>query len=381
MFIAKREDGSYYSLLDGKPIPNSGPYFCPACGGKLQMKVGEKRRPHFAHYRADCNASTERESLYHLEGKRQLYYLLKKYGNTTMEHYVIETRQRIDVLLETKNRRYAVEFQCSTIPATLMVERTKSYFSQNLFPLWILSKKRFQNTLHQTISSFEWLYLNYPTHSPTPFFISFCPYDKKFRYIIPYFPYSQQKAFILSLSTENLYVHHFPSMKFPSYWRKRWVEYKRKWRYEYCLYNGMIALKKYCYQHYGVSLTQLPAEIGLPVPSQFFMQTPLIEWQAWLFYDCIFTVPTGSIIHLPSVVQMFERRVKEGKIKIRTLPLVERVDYTNAVRQYVEALVAIGLLSKKMENIYVKRRSINSNANMEELMKQDERFIKAISLV
>lgn len=116
-------------------------FYCPQCKGSVQLKVGDIVIPHFAHRKdTACSASfSEGESPNHLNGKRLLYqFLTAVQKEVALEPLVSKISQRPDLLVKTGKKSYPIEFQCSTIPISLLEERTAGYRKAGMEPIWIL---------------------------------------------------------------------------------------------------------------------------------------------------------------------------------------------------------------------------------------------------
>ncbi|WP_404449315.1 hypothetical protein LG307_06985 [Sutcliffiella horikoshii] len=379
MFVAKRKDGSFFSLLDWKNredverLTKGELFFCPACHSTLRLKHGQVRKVHFAHMNDSCNASSESETHYHLEGKAKLYESLRHSNDkTTLEHYIPSTNQRADVYMETGHRKYAFEFQCSTISKAEFSKRTKLYEISHIRPVWILGKEKLGKIQPQMkFSPFQWQFLQrHNAHSP-PFILTFCPNTTRFHYLYPSFSFNSSTTYISSITSKSWIEHPtFQNIQHAT-WKEHFLHYKKKWRYSYSLYKTHNHLRSYCYTKMNIPLSLFPAEIGLPVPSFYRLHTPVIEWQAWLYFDSIFHTPLHSIIHVPTVLKNFKRRITGSHICLRELPLVKVGFYEDAVVEYLEALVSIGALKRESPMIYRKIKKELPYASMEGACKQD----------
>ena len=112
-------------------------FICPQCKSELQLKIGKVKTPHFAHFRdANChNLFSEGESETHLLGKLALYDFFKKANkNVVLEPYLATLSQRPDLLVQDRDRTYAIEFQCSTIDLDLVSKRTSGYIQHGIHP-------------------------------------------------------------------------------------------------------------------------------------------------------------------------------------------------------------------------------------------------------
>lgn len=137
-------------------------FYCPSCKGRVCLKAGEIKRPHFAHYRNDaCHVFSEGETEEHLEGKIQLAtYLKMRETNVQLESYLPELQQRPDILFEKENRKIAIEFQCSSISVDSVMRRTQGYLDANYEVIWILGN-HFKYTNRLTAFHKACLYSNY----------------------------------------------------------------------------------------------------------------------------------------------------------------------------------------------------------------------------
>ncbi|WP_054754828.1 competence protein CoiA [Piscibacillus salipiscarius] len=117
------------------------PHYCPECQQKVVLKAGQVVIPHFAHIkRVQC--SHQGESQTHLEGKIKLYNWCIKQGlYAKLEHIIPSIDQRVDVLVKLGGKWAAIEFQCSPISTTDLLDRTLGLASRNVYPFWIFGPK------------------------------------------------------------------------------------------------------------------------------------------------------------------------------------------------------------------------------------------------
>ncbi|KMJ58156.1 hypothetical protein AB685_09550 [Bacillus sp. LL01] len=378
MFVAKMKDGSFFSLLDWKKredierMIKGELFYCPACDSTLRLKKGQVRKIHFAHINDSCKASSESETLYHLEGKAKLYESLLHYKKTTLEHYIPSTNQRADVFVETDNRQYAFEFQCSNLSQSEFNRRTKLYEREGIRPIWIIGKDKL-GSMSQIIklSPFQWRFLQRASPLNPPYILSFCPEKSLFFYLYPTFSFNSSTTYLTFMTHKNWIeqpvFQHFHSAP----WKEHYLRYKLKWRYEYSLYKPYYKLRSFCYNKMKITLSLFPAEIGLPVPSFYQIHSPILEWQAWLYFDSIYQRQQSSIIHLPTVLKNFKARIKNSQIKVRDLPLVKGGSYEDAIVEYLDVLVVIGVLEKVTPVIYRKLKKERPYHSLEEALHQD----------
>lgn len=115
-------------------------FHCPQCHGRMWLRLGDVRIPHFAHEAgAGCrNDFSEGESPEHLAGKQILYDMFTNMGlRTGMETRIPSIGQRPDLLVEKDGRAHAIEFQCSPISRSLINERTGGFTSIGVETHWI----------------------------------------------------------------------------------------------------------------------------------------------------------------------------------------------------------------------------------------------------
>lgn len=115
-------------------------FHCPQCEGRMWLKLGDVRIPHFAHQAGtECREEfAEGESEAHLKGKQLLYEMFGNLGLPTgMETRIKAIRQRPDLLVEKEGHAHAIEFQCSPISGSAVNERTKGYRSLDIGVHWI----------------------------------------------------------------------------------------------------------------------------------------------------------------------------------------------------------------------------------------------------
>ncbi len=384
MFVAKMKNGSFFSLLDWKKredierLTKGESFYCPACDSRLQIKQGQVRRIHFAHTNNSCKASTESESPYHLEGKVKLYETLLQNNQPILEHYIPTTNQRADIYMETDYGRYAFEFQCSSLSAADFNRRTKLYEKEGIRPIWIIGREKLgpqdRTVSPLKLSPFQWRFLQRPAPHSSPYITSFCPHRSIFSYIQPTFSLNSSTTYITMKTSKNWIEQPVFKKEQSTLWKDHYLHYKKKWRYEYSFYKPYQKLRSYCYGKMHFPLSLFPPEIGLPVPSFYHIHTSIIEWQAWLYFDSIYHAPASSMILLPSVLKNFRFRLKSSDIVKRDLPLIKVGSYENAIVEYLDALVAIGVLRRETPTIYRKLHDSGRLPSLDEALRRD-RFV------
>lgn len=354
-------------------IKASAPYYCPCCATELVIKAGSIKIPHFAHKsNVSCHASSEPESPYHLLAKRQLFAWLNAYGyQAELEAYLPAIKKRADILVKMKDKTYAFEFQCSTISEAVFIERTESYKSIDITPIWILAEKHIKRLdVHEfRLSAFQWLFVT--GRSAYPFLWTYCPERNQLfalKGITPFSPATvlaeMTSAPLPLLSPKQLLPRIHEQFLFLTLWR-----YKRK---SWCLHRAKTAnlqdpLFLSLYRNRLTAAT-LPIEVGIPVKGMALIKTAAIEWQTWLYLDVLHKREAGQLVQLGAFLQSFQKRVAKGVITLRPLPLVKR-DTFHPVYEYISFLTQAGYLTETTAGWYKLTKEIPIPQTM---MEQEE---------
>lgn len=120
---------------------------CPACEKPYEYCHGKVKIPYFRHMdKAACEDKySESETEEHLKGKRGLYeWIIKQNGvkNAVLEGWLPETKQRPDIMFEYNNKKYVIEYQCSTI-ATEYIERHELFQTAGIHDIWICGTEKY----------------------------------------------------------------------------------------------------------------------------------------------------------------------------------------------------------------------------------------------
>ena len=391
LLVAKRSNGTFLSLADHWTkkelchIRKQEQFQCPVCQGNLHLKLGEKRSWHFAHERDfTCHIQTEPESPYHLQGKKQLFeWLSMDYKYVYLEPFIKKIRQRPDLLIIDRGKRYAVEYQCSNIPQQLFVKRTKAYLQIGIIPIWIIGAKRIKR-LSETafaISNFQFLFTRFNESLPQFYLTYYCSDTKQFLFLSSMMSFSSQYV-LSSMSfykrnevSLNQLLHFTPNVP-PLSVFSSWIIKKKSWRMTaHHPYKISNYFKQFFYQK-GLTLGQLPAEAGIPVLSMIMIETPAILWQGWILVMFIHPRKHGEFIYFDDILSQFNKQIIKGIIKLRHLPLVEDRHYSFAIMEYLQELTKIEVLKKVGRKKFKKVRHCKVPRSLEEALHLDHEWMK-----
>ncbi|WP_317906723.1 competence protein CoiA, partial [Bacillus subtilis] len=84
------------SYSEWRYLQKAGRFRCPICNQQVRMRLGTKRRWHFAHQKSEqCPSGGEGESDEHVRGKQLLFHWAAKQNKATqLETYLRESKQR-----------------------------------------------------------------------------------------------------------------------------------------------------------------------------------------------------------------------------------------------------------------------------------------------
>ncbi|WP_050614332.1 competence protein CoiA [Bacillus testis] len=330
---------------------------CPCCKGKVMMKAGRVMVPHFAHLSKEECAASEPESVVHLQGKKHLFRWLSKQGyNVQLEMYFPAIKQRADLYIEKAKWRFAFEFQCSLITSEEVRKRTLGYKKLGIRVIWILNADLLKNGrgTECTLSSFQWSAAFGTMHAPRLFFYS--PHNEQFTILQHIIPFSSRQCFcnrwIKRMSAITLYdlLNMAPDHKNPL---QRWHHKKLAWRINACRYADYSSPFFTALYETNIAPATLPLEIGIPVPGGFMYETHCVEWQFWLYRECMSKLSINEGFHRFDWRGTVVSLIKQQKISLRLLPGLSYLDAFWPADMYLEALVILGILQEKSEGFYV----------------------------
>ena len=325
-------------------------FYCPECKEKLILKIGRQKIPHFAHYRVTNCSRYENESSYHLAGKEKLYLWLKDQGfQPQLEPYDQTIAQRPDICFTYQGIKIAIEFQCSIISEPLMKKRTNAYTSNNYYPIWILGGNQFKRKKAEivSISSFQYSFLSIKDEKSCLLF--YCPNSNQLIFVRQIIPTTLRNA-VATISIVPLQqVSINDLLTPPKYtpfsvisWQKEMNHFKTNYALSPKAFKDPFL--RYLYENHH-HITQLPPEIGLPVPSSPFIKTPPIIWQSYIYFDVIQKLNIGDQFSIHDVIIAIAQRIRKKQIIIRDFSL-GKGDVLLPVNEYLNLLVQCQYLIK-----------------------------------
>ena len=392
LLVALKKNGDYLSLLNEFErnelikLRDTESFLCPACREAVQLKLGKQRMYHFAHIAGSgCKASSEQESRYHLYGKKYLHdWLVNQSLNVEIEPYLKQISQRPDLLVEYNRKKYAIEFQCSTIEPALFTKRTNFYRKIEVQPIWILGAKKVVRKSANSFrfSSFQWLFMRVNDRAQLPIIYYFCPETCEFLVINQISPFTSTEAFgtLHNLSTHQLpfsKVLHFPTTQIN--FTEQWNNKKKRWRVQFASFPSKTD-RRFVQELYQAKIppSYIPAEAGLPVKSMYWIETPAIIWQMWILLDNIINKKIGEIITFQSVYQSFLKRRSTRCIKTRTPPLIDQSHFSFAVMEYLQTLTNLHILTKIDKKTFKKMNDCKIPNSLEEAFVFDQEVIRIL---
>ncbi|MDT8862738.1 competence protein CoiA family protein [Alkalihalobacillus sp. MEB130] len=384
MFNAKLKDGTVISMMDPwhlselKELRKKRSFFCPVCHSLVQLKLGTTKLWHFAHQaNSNCMNSLEKETYYHLNGKRQLFNWLKnEQVDVAMEVYLPLIRQRPDLLFRFNHQIYALEFQCSPIHSTLLDSRTSGYEQLGIIPLWILGGNRLKRHGPHTFSMrpFEWHTIR--TLDNNEAVVSyFCPDQSKFGSLHQLTPYSTTR--LIASYQETVAVNtSIESFLFPkpihAKMIEKWLTVKKHWRYHRPTpYKAKAEThhQNLLYRH-RIPPSLFPIEAGWPSNHHQLIATSPFHWQTYLLIEFFQHQPLFEVFSIRLAIHCIQPFFERKTFMLR-FPN-ENKNWTDAIHGYFQFLVQIGYLEKKGQHSFRRVRDMIVPSTVEEAISLDQ---------
>lgn len=366
MFVAKMNEDfisllNYFSREQLIELRKTNSFTCPACKEPLLLKVGKIKIPHFAHFaKSNCLAHfSEKESEIHLLGKLQLFQFFKEQYNVFLEPYLKDLQQRPDLLVHKENKKYAIEFQCSTVDIDIIKARTDNYMKHQYIPIWILQTpkiidKKAQGLCKIQLTSFQKHFIQ---QTPTQeFLITYNPLQKVFYYLSNLL-YLYGNSYLATVQTLPIHSQKFPFMnpkklsfsKFQLHY-STYLTYRQKYVTNKVFISRTGVNDPLLRSVYELQLNRLELPLFLGVPTKLSQAIPIfqIEWQTALFYFLRLHnlhLQIVDIKHIKQFLRWLRQECTNNQVKavlnyIEWLKMINITDVTSLVKheKIVESL-------------------------------------------
>lgn len=367
-------------LRELERIRHEETFLCPACGTDVIMKLGQKKRWHFAHqYNKSCPYELEAETPYHQQGKTDLYYWLKKQVMTILlEHYISELKQRPDLLIKSPHH-HAIEFQCATIPIDTMKKRKQGFHKLAMSSLWVLGANRLNRKSEHVfqLHEMDWqaIYSLRPAHYAL---LYYSPLDKVFIKLSRIIPLTKTKVYanmtitpIDSLTYQQLFL--LDDRRFDS---DAWLRQKWNWRcYGMKEKSPAHTYLKKMFLHHHLSLIQFPPFVGLPLKHNLLIKTPSYLWQSWIYLR-FFAQQSNELISSEVVTSAFQKMFQQNVFVARDIVGIGKSLWL-CVDEFLMALSQLKVIEKQGKD-YIRVIPPSNNLIMEDLIKKDELILKIL---
>ncbi|MFQ3543898.1 competence protein CoiA family protein [Halobacillus rhizosphaerae] len=372
MFYALNQNGKRCSLYH---LPKSHleklkleEFHCPVCKEAVHIRSGPKVTAHFAHYaKSDCETLTGGEGVYHESGKWLLYQWLNSQNYSVhLEHYISSINQRPDIWLSYKQRKIAIEFQCSRVPIKVIESRTRAYQKHGIFPFWIIGCNQFERQGRQ---GFKWnQFLQsflYKFHDSLHLFF-FDVHSQRFIICHSIQTLSNRKAFhhpfIISLSELSFPQLFTPRANSTYSLFQRWerLMYTYRTTPQNSLHQKEHQFRQYLYLK-GIYSSLIPAVCFLPVRGQSLLDIQPYMWQTRLLLDHFHEKSIGD-----------RGRFPQNRVKGLT-------GFTlNPIQEYEQLLSQLGFLELNSQGGWVKKKELIFPKHIDEALKDDKNILKLL---
>lgn len=331
-------------------MKKNGPFFCPICKNLVRLKIGQKKRAHFAHVDLIECKNERKETRQHIEGKYDLYQYFKRFNELVeVEKFIPEINQRPDLMIKFKNHTLYIEYQCSKIPLDVLIKRTESYQKLNHKILWILG----ESLLSQKYSfcySLNEISIYCIVKSRSPELIFYNSIKKRFTILSSLIAFSS-KLFVGKQTTILIDQCKLPQIFFQSIISKSdfvlsWCKLKKNYRKNQHLnYRGKFYLLKEIL--YKKQINYLPAVIGVPLASNYLINEHCILWQGILYFLFIHEMKLEEIIDLAELKIYFTNQIDNGSWRVNYFQKNGKIKLENCVENYIDFLEHFRILKRQ----------------------------------
>lgn len=357
-------------------------FYCPGCDRPVILKLGEKRRFHFAHQRDErCPYETEPETSYHQQGKIDLYkWAANQEEKVSLEYYLREIKQRPDIMVLSPFRQ-AIEYQCATMSPELIQKRIDGFHNYAIPSLWILGENRMQR-ISQSIfrlHDMDWFALH-PLEISQYAIYYYCPVTKHIIQLTNIIPLTKTK---IMAQLKSYPIQDFSYSMISLEDRRKdpidqsvWLDQKTKWRlFSYKDKSRDSQYVKKLFIEQRLNLSQFPSYVGLPLANNILLRTPSYLWQGFIAIQLMKN--NSAFISSQLLKQQLNKLVAEGIFTKNEgcrnkslLPCIE---------SYLEMLYHLNILEKQSDLYRLKPNhyfSTQRRLTTEELIVQDKQIVK-----
>ncbi|WP_430509485.1 competence protein CoiA [Gottfriedia solisilvae] len=333
-------------------IKKLGPFKCPICKKQVLLKLGMKRRAHFAHISVSECENARKESKEHYDGKYDLYEYFKRIGGRVyIEKYLESIQQRPDILVEFNNYVICIEYQCSIIPLQQIIDRTKSYHEISLKVLWILGMNMHlpKSKFTYALNSLAIYCLGNSQHSTLCFYDPSKRIFVKLSSLIAFSPtifVGMKSSYKIENCTPSQLISQVKIDKndFVTTWCALKKGYRKK---QHLYYKGSFyPLKEHLYT---LQIDYLPAVIGVPLACNYLLNEHCIVWQGILFLNFIHSKKIGEMIFEKEISDFFFQQIETGIWRVNVVSHKDISNLENCVENYIHFLDQIGIV-KQIKN-------------------------------
>ncbi|AST97200.1 hypothetical protein BC8716_15020 [Shouchella clausii] len=332
-------------------LQKSGRFRCPICNQQVRMRLGTKRRWHFAHQKSEtCPSGGEGESDEHVRGKQLLFHWAARQNKATqLETYLRESKQRPDVYIESSSP-LALEFQCATLSAKTLYERNTLYARQGISPVWIFGGSRLKRKRRQMfqIQQFEWYGLRHAQREL--FFIYLDAHTENvclLRHVVAVLP-SLALATPSFIALERLTLSDLlqpPSMSVC--YTDSLSAYRRQVK------NNLYRNRSLAHLLATFQLTDIPLTAGWPLPTQRYLQVSPFLWQTSFIHAYLCHALKSAPRTLTQIAVLLSSCLRQFRHPFKPYCDPKKVT-SQLAREYLALLQAFGLLKKIAPAAFIK---------------------------
>lgn len=340
-------------------------FFCQSCKQEVVVRLGKKRRWHFAHRKLTaCKGSSTNESLLHQQGKELLHaFFLHTFPKTSLEHYLPQTKQRPDIHIQAGNTSIAIEYQCSAISAEDMISRNDAYRSLNIVPVWVLGAQRLKRKRAAQFLLHEFEFYAIYLYNDRRYLYYFDPLCNLFCFLSNLFSLHGN---VVLASCDYIKLNQLtPQRLFSPPWRSaislndEYVRYRKK------AATQMMLQYPFLLPYYQqMRLDRIPPLIGWSLPAQLYVTAPPHVWQTFFVFDILEQFPLHKPFSYTTINQRLTALVQRFQWGLRAQCTYSSV-VPKLVTQYMDLLISFRYLEKSAVSSLVYKRVYSAKETIE----------------